>query len=125
MAGGAILDTEHFSAMTGGDVALQAEILALFRAQAALWERLLIPDAAVVTWTDTAHMIKGSARGLGLWRLAEACELAERLGRSGALDAGAVHEALAQVRGRLTEALAALPSDASSDETGFNETGPA
>lgn len=101
-------DRAHFAMMTGGDSALQAEILAIFRVQAQLWTRLLIPDAPTVTWADAAHTAKGSARGLGLWRLAEACEQAEQLGRAGAVEGEMVRAALGRVRAALDEALEAI-----------------
>lgn len=101
-------DRAHFAMMTGEDAALQAEIIAMFRVQALLWSRLLIPDAPTVTWADAAHTAKGSAKGLGLWRLAEACEEAERLGRAGAVEGDMVAAALARVRDALAEALGAL-----------------
>jgi hypothetical protein len=103
-----IFDRAHFAMMTGGDRDLQIEIVGLFRVQAQLWSRLLIPDAPTVTWADAAHTAKGSARGLGLWRLAEACEQAEQLGRAGAVEGEMVRAALARVRLALEEALAAL-----------------
>jgi hypothetical protein len=101
-------DRAHFAMMTGEDRDLQAEIVAIFRVQAQLWRRLLIPDAPTVTWADAAHTAKGSARGLGLWRLAEACEQAEQLGRAGAVEGALVRSALCRVRTALDEALAAL-----------------
>jgi HPt (histidine-containing phosphotransfer) domain-containing protein len=89
-----VFDRAHFDAMTGGDRALQAEVISLFRDQAAAWARALADDAKA---RDAAHMIKGSAQGLGLWALAAACEAAEtadaREARAAAL--GALHEALA------------------------------
>jgi HPt (histidine-containing phosphotransfer) domain-containing protein len=106
----AVLDEDHFRHMTGDDRALQAEILMLFRAQAELWSRLLIPDAPVHTWAEAAHTLKGSARGLGLWRLAEACEDAETAARSGALEGPSITEALRRVRAELADALDALPA---------------
>ncbi|MGE0045249.1 MAG: Hpt domain-containing protein [Hyphomonadaceae bacterium] len=118
MGARAKLDAEHFRHMTGGDAALQAEILQLFRAQAELWNRLLIPDAAVSTWADAAHMLKGSARGLGLWALADACEDAEKIGRSGALESRAIDRALCRVRGELADALEALPRFEAANDAG-------
>ncbi|MBI1251589.1 MAG: hypothetical protein GC189_08970 [Alphaproteobacteria bacterium] len=116
MGARAILDRDHFGAMTGDDAALQAEIVALFRAQAELWMRLLVVDAPVQTWRDAAHTLKGSARGLGLWALADACERAEWLGRSGETDGREIAAGLAQARAALAEALAALPRpDAAND----------
>ncbi len=105
----AILDTEHFRHMTGDDEALQAEIIMLFRGQAQLWRRLIIPDAPVHTWRDAVHTLKGSARGLGLWRLAEACEAAEAATKSCAPDSKVICRELAGVQAALADALAALP----------------
>jgi HPt (histidine-containing phosphotransfer) domain-containing protein len=92
-----VLDRAHFDHMTGADRALQAEVLELFRVQADGWSAAL---AAGEGWRDSVHTLKGSARGIGLNRLAAACESAEA-----AADAGA---ALVFVRAALAEALAAL-----------------
>jgi HPt (histidine-containing phosphotransfer) domain-containing protein len=102
-----IIDEEHFHHMTGGDAALQAEVLALFRAQAGLWAKLLIADAPVHTWRDAAHSIKGSARGIGFWSLAEACETVEALAKSDVLDGPVVQRELKRVRQALEAAVAA------------------
>jgi len=101
----AIIDCEHFQTMTGGDKALQSEVLAIFDEQSQLWRRLLIPDAPVHTWRDAAHTVKGSARGLGLWALAQACETAEALAKNGVKDGPIVAAELAKVRSALDEAL--------------------
>jgi chemotaxis protein histidine kinase CheA len=108
MSDHAIIDYDHFTMMTGGDGALQAELIDLFETQAELWRRLLIPDAPVHTWRDAAHTLKGSARGLGLWGLAEACETAEHVAGCGVREGAAVASALGRVQTRLTEALNAL-----------------
>ncbi len=98
MAG--IFDQAHFDAMTGGDRGLQAEVIELFRGQAAKSVAALEAMPVGEAWRDAAHTLKGSARGLGLWALAETCESAERLpGDGGALEA---------VRAALTMALEAL-----------------
>ncbi|MGE0830177.1 MAG: Hpt domain-containing protein [Hyphomonadaceae bacterium] len=109
MGARAILDEAHFRHMTGNDRALQAEILMLFRAQAELWDRLLIPDAPLQTWSEAAHTLKGSARGLGLWSLADACEAAENMAEAGAIEGPQIHRALGRVRAELHDALEALP----------------
>jgi HPt (histidine-containing phosphotransfer) domain-containing protein len=101
-------DRAHFAMMTGDDPALQAEIVAMFRVQAQIWVRLLTPDAPTGTWADAAHTAKGSAKGLGLWRLADACAEAETLGRAGAVEGALVAAALQRVRTALDEALNAL-----------------
>lgn len=94
-----LFDKAHFEHMTGADRALQAEILSLFRGQVEGWTNALTqgPD-----WRLAAHTLKGSARGIGLGLLAEACEAAEAAPEAG------VPAALAQVREALEAALAAL-----------------
>lgn len=72
-----MLDQSHFSMMTGGDGALQSEVAALFRGQAEAWRAALTEETAG-EWREAAHRLKGSARGIGLWSLGEACEAAEQ-----------------------------------------------
>lgn len=93
------LDRAHFDAMTGSDVGLQDEIVHLFRAQVDAWSTVLNPDA---DWRRAAHTMKGSARGIGLWPLAQACEAAEKA------EGAHVTIALDALRGALNEALVAL-----------------
>ncbi len=95
----AVLNRAHFDHMTGADRALQVEILGLFRMQVEGWNTAF---AAGEGWRDAVHTVKGSARGIGLETLADACEAAEN-----APDR-ATGEALARVRAALDEALAAL-----------------
>lgn len=64
------IDVQHLGRMTLGEAALEAEVLGLFAAQSAdLVARLkTIPaDAAAL-----AHTLKGSARAIGAFRVAEA-----------------------------------------------------
>ncbi len=103
-----ILDRHHLAIMTGDDDALQVELFGLFNTQAALWQRLFTPLAPLHTWRDAAHACKGSAKGLGLWRLAEACSVAEELGREGLIEGPDVNDALSTVRAELALALDAL-----------------
>jgi HPt (histidine-containing phosphotransfer) domain-containing protein len=80
--------------MTGGDRALQGEVIALFRQQVAGWRAHI---EAGGDWRDAVHTMKGSARGIGLNALAAACEAAE-----------AQPEALANVVAALEAALEEL-----------------
>ena len=73
------IDLEHLSSYTGGDAALMAEIFGLFREQVALWGQLLSPDAPSGSFRDAAHSLKGSAKGIGAWALADVCSIAEQL----------------------------------------------
>ncbi len=76
-----VLDPDRLSAMTGGDAALAAEVIGIFRQQTAIWSRLLDPREHQAQWADAAHSLKGSALSVGALRLAAACAAAERTGR--------------------------------------------
>jgi HPt (histidine-containing phosphotransfer) domain-containing protein len=79
-----ILDLSHLKAQTGGDHALQREILTLFVRQsreilALLRDEAELPQARA----DLAHKLKGSARTVGAFGLAEAAEAVESGLRAG------------------------------------------
>jgi len=78
----ALLDRDHLKAMTGGDKALALEVIEIFREQTGLWMRLMDPKAEPRQWADAAHTLKGACLSLGALRLAQACERAEKAGRS-------------------------------------------
>jgi HPt (histidine-containing phosphotransfer) domain-containing protein len=74
------VDFGHLQVYAGGDLELMEEVLGLFREQARMWVRLLDPAAPGEAWRDGAHTLKGSARGIGAFALADACEAAELAG---------------------------------------------
>lgn len=80
----------------GLDEAVTLEVLGIFRQQAALWRERL--DAGADGWRETAHTVKGAARGVGATALGDACEAAEK---------GAA-EALPAVRAALAQTLAEI-----------------
>lgn len=96
------VDFGHLEVYAGGDLALMEEVLGLFREQASLWVRLLDPHAAADAWRDAAHTLKGSARGIGAFALADACEAAELSGP----DVGERTVRLDRVKHQLDRALA-------------------
>jgi HPt (histidine-containing phosphotransfer) domain-containing protein len=71
------IDLVHLRRMTLGEKSLEAEVLALFDRQAGMLLTRMeqAPPAAAGAF---AHTIKGSARGIGAWRVAEAAEAVER-----------------------------------------------
>jgi HPt (histidine-containing phosphotransfer) domain-containing protein len=71
------VDFAHLEAYASGDQVVVDEVLAIFQEQASMWLRLLDPAAPGDAWRDAAHTIKGSARGVGAFALAEACAEAE------------------------------------------------
>jgi HPt (histidine-containing phosphotransfer) domain-containing protein len=76
------VDLVHLSRYTGGDAALNAEILQLFDTQAdELVARLqiLLDAGDQKGWHAVNHSIKGAARGIGAFALADAAAAAEHL----------------------------------------------
>lgn len=77
-AGG--IDLEHLRKFSMGDIALETELLGLFREQCGLWLKALDPKSADArAWASGAHAIKGSARAVGAHAVSEACQAAEDL----------------------------------------------
>ena len=72
------VDFQYLETYAGGDLGVVEEVLALFREQAELWQKLLDPAAPGQGWRDAVHSLKGSARGIGAGALGEVCEAAER-----------------------------------------------
>ncbi|MBV8752422.1 MAG: Hpt domain-containing protein [Hyphomicrobiales bacterium] len=89
------IDLVHLSRMTLGDRGLEREVLALFDRQATvLVSRMRSASAGAVT--SVAHTLKGSARGVGAWRVAAAAEAVE-VAASGEGDVSAAITRLAAV----------------------------
>ena len=83
----AAIDLKHLARMTLGDAA-SSQVLMLFDRQAAV---LLdhMRQAAPQAIAAFAHTLKGSARGIGAWRVAAAAEAVEiDAGRPDAADVG-------------------------------------
>jgi len=98
-----VLDLKHLRRYTGGDVQLEIEILTLFEEQAAVWGRLLDPNQPDKAWRDAVHTLKGAARGVGAWRVADLCAQAEDMTGEANLVARAV--LLQDLRAALNEAV--------------------
>jgi HPt (histidine-containing phosphotransfer) domain-containing protein len=70
------IDLAHLTRMTLGDLSLEHEVLRLFDRQAAmLMARMQGAEPRLVA--ASAHTIKGSARGVGAWRIARDAETVE------------------------------------------------
>jgi HPt (histidine-containing phosphotransfer) domain-containing protein len=76
-----VIDLGYLQRVTLGDSALQNEVLGLFREQIASSVSALrksIADDDCASWRMAAHTLKGSARAVGAFRLAQEAERAER-----------------------------------------------
>jgi HPt (histidine-containing phosphotransfer) domain-containing protein len=74
------VDLTHLARYTGGDAALNAEVLRLFDNQASeLVERLqsIIDASDAQSWRTITHTLKGAARGIGAFGLGDAAAAAE------------------------------------------------
>jgi HPt (histidine-containing phosphotransfer) domain-containing protein len=96
------IDLEHLRQSTLGNSDLAREVLGLFADQAA---RVLLQLASLPPDADAlAHTLKGSARAIGAFGVAEAASALERAIRDGAT----VAQALADLKQAVTSALAAV-----------------
>jgi HPt (histidine-containing phosphotransfer) domain-containing protein len=95
------IDLVHLARMTLGDRGLEREVLQLFARQAAsLMQR--ISEASPERIGQLAHTLKGSAYGIGAWRVAASAEAVEAA--AGAADG--TEPALAGLRASVDEACA-------------------
>jgi len=73
----AAIDEDHLGRMTLGDRRLEREVLELFLRQTAIMlDRIVGAEPPLAA--AAAHTLKGSARGIGAWRVARAAEVLER-----------------------------------------------
>jgi HPt (histidine-containing phosphotransfer) domain-containing protein len=102
---GCPVDLDHLRRMTSGDQGLEREVLGLFAKQTSriVEEMHALPAAA----GTLSHTLKGSARAIGAFRLADsaaALEEAIRQGRDASAELAALQQAAAEAR----EAIEAL-----------------
>ncbi len=76
------IDLVHLARTTLGDRALEREVLQLFDRQSSILIARM-RTAAPAAVAALAHTLKGSARGIGAWRVARAAELLELASASG------------------------------------------
>jgi HPt (histidine-containing phosphotransfer) domain-containing protein len=96
------IDIEHLRRMTLGDTSLEREVLAMFSAQAVglVGALTTLPSDAGAL----AHTLKGSARAIGAFGVADAADGLEALIRSG----GDPAQALAELTDAVARARAAI-----------------
>ncbi|HEX3504912.1 MAG TPA: Hpt domain-containing protein [Xanthobacteraceae bacterium] len=101
-----VIDGTHLECMTLGDRGLEREVLELFVRQTTIMlGRIVGAEPALAA--AAAHTLKGSARGIGAWRVAHAAELVE----SAAIGEGApsaMEEAVTELEAASLEASAAI-----------------
>jgi len=100
-----VIDRAHLARMTLGDRCLEAEVLALFDRQATLLLARMA-GAAPAAVAAFAHTLKGSARGIGMWRVAAAAEALEQAAHRSAT--GELADAVRELTTAVAEAQQAI-----------------
>ena len=91
------VDLDHLNRYTGGDHGLNREILKLFEEQCATMlaqmDTLARTDGGASTknWLELAHTLKGAARGVGAFGLADVAAEAEKIAPEKATAIDIVH----------------------------------
>jgi len=80
------VDLVHLAMLTQGDADLEREVLSIFVSQAPVYLAAYRAAADGEGRRRAAHTLKGAARGIGAWRLAQAAELAETTNSAAAID---------------------------------------
>lgn len=113
------VDLVHLARQTLGNRSLEREVLGLFHTQSEIYLQRLKDAGKDKDWADAAHTIKGSARGIGAWSVANSAEAAEAL-RGKTRKTGAL-EALRELERSIGEANAYIESLLA--ESGSGEAG--
>jgi HPt (histidine-containing phosphotransfer) domain-containing protein len=100
------IDHVHLERMTLGDRSLEREVLEIFVRQTALTLQR-IAGASPARTAAAAHTLKGSARGIGAWRVAEAAERLEQAA-TGVADAAALLAAIVELEAASVETRVAI-----------------
>jgi HPt (histidine-containing phosphotransfer) domain-containing protein len=81
------IDLEHLARYTGGERALNEEVLRLFDGQVTAMVaelRALLASRDAKRWREVAHSIKGAARGVGAFSMGDLAAVAEPIGPANA-----------------------------------------
>jgi HPt (histidine-containing phosphotransfer) domain-containing protein len=100
-----VIDEDHLGKMTLGDRSLEREVLEIFARQTTLMLGRLV-GAEPARAAAMAHTLKGSARGIGAWQVAQATEQLERA--ADRRDDEALGEALSQLEAACAEVRQAI-----------------
>lgn len=73
------IDWAHLSRFTLNDRSLEREVLGLFASEAPRYLTLLLGTHSRKSWIEAAHTLKGSARAVGAWAVAECAQAIETL----------------------------------------------
>jgi hypothetical protein len=104
------VDMSHLKRYTMGDPDLEREVLDLFIAESPRRVAALREAADDREWKMAAHTLKGSARAVGAWQVAELAQQIERLGFGGEAGIRSVAiERIADGLARVAQFVSGLP----------------
>lgn len=78
-----VLDLDHLARYTMGNRDLERELLRLFRAQIRAQVTGLAEARDAQDWRFATHTLKGVARSIGAWAIADTAEKLEQIGHGG------------------------------------------
>src|SRR5256885_11911640 len=93
------VDLAHLRAQTGGDPALEREVLMLFLAKSAADLERIVRAASPRQRAEAAHALVGSARAVGALEVARQAEAVEREAEAPLRDLAALEEAMRMAEG--------------------------
>ena len=73
----AVVDLDHLAQYTGGDRNLEDQLFGLFLSNAVRYIDDMAQSGGGQAWKMAAHTLKGGARGIGAWDVADRSEMAE------------------------------------------------
>ena len=79
IAGDRPIDLVHLSKYSMGDRDLEKQVLSLFSTQSTIYIERLREAESDRAWLEAVHTLKGSAAGVGAWRVAKYAGKVERL----------------------------------------------
>jgi hypothetical protein len=101
-----VFDTSHLGRYTLGDMALEKELLGLFRVQARLQLDLISAAACAGDFSASVHALKGAALALGAWSIARTTSELEEI--DFAADPLKRHQLVERLRSEIDAAEAAI-----------------
>lgn len=83
LRGAGVIDFDHLDQYTLGDADLQGELLRLFSIQLENQLAELSACTGAGAWKQASHTLKGAARAVGVWQVADVAERLETAGFDG------------------------------------------
>lgn len=80
------IDWAHLTRFTLNDTSLEQEVLGLFAMDAPRYLAKMQSAASTKDWVEAAHTLKGSARAVGAWTVAECAQAAEALQKTAQIE---------------------------------------